>query len=270
MPRTAFITGSSRGIGKAIGLRLAKAGYNIIIAAKTVKPHPKLPGTIITAAEEIEAAGGKAMPVAVDIRSEEMVSDAVSKAVSEFGGIDILINNASAISLTPIEDTSMKRYDLMQDINVRGTYMVSKYCIPHLKNGINPHILTLSPPIDLRPKWFQGHIAYTMSKYGMSMNVIGQAKELKSVGIASNALWPQTIIATTAVRNILGGESMIQSSRHTTIIADAAWVILNRQSNECTGNFFIDEEVLREEGIIDFSKYAVNPSKNLLKDLFLD
>lgn len=268
--KTVFITGASRGIGKAIGLRLAKEGANIVIAAKTAEPHPKLAGTIYTAAEEMEAVGGKALPVIVDIRSEEMVQDAVQLAVKTFGGIDILINNASAISLTPIEDTTMKRYDLMHEINVRGTFMVGKHCIPHLRKGNNPHILTLSPPLNLRPEWFGAHLAYTMSKYGMSMTVLGQANQLKTDGIAANALWPQTTIATAAVKNLLGGEAMMQASRTPAIMGDAAFAILSRDSRTCTGNFFIDEDVLREEGVTDFKPYAVNPEKTLFKDLFVE
>jgi len=267
--RTAFITGASRGIGKAIALKLAAAGYNIVVAAKTAEPQPTLEGTIYTAAAEIEAAGGKALPVIVDIRDEEAVQNAVAQSVSVFGGIDILVNNASAISLTDIDQTSMKRYDLMHDINVRGTYMVSKYCIPHLRKGNNPHILTLSPPLNFRPEWFGPHLAYTMSKYGMSMTVFGQAEALKHDGVAANALWPQTIIATAAVRNLLGGEPLIQASRWPSIMADAAWAIVNRDSHLCTGNFFIDENVLREEGITDFSAYAVNPEATLMPDLFI-
>lgn len=267
--KTAFISGASRGIGKAIALRLAKAGANIAIAAKTAEPHPKLEGTIYSAAEEIEAAGGKALPIIVDIRSDDMVADAVQKTVDTFGGIDILINNASAIGLTQIESTKMKRYDLMHDINVRGTFMVSRYCIPHLKKEKNPHILTLSPPINMDPKWFGNHLAYTMSKYSMSMTVIGQAEELKPYGVAANALWPQTAIATAAVKYALGGDAMIQHSRTVDIMSDAAWVILNRDSKTCSGNFFIDEAVLKEEGVTDFTKYAVDQEKELFTDLFL-
>ena len=267
--RTAFITGSSRGIGKAIALKLAAQGCNIVVAAKTAEPHPKLAGTIFTAADEIEKAGGKALPVVVDIRSEEMIQNAVNKAVETFGGIDILINNASAISLTPIEQTTQKRYDLMHEINVRGTFLVSKACIPHLKKSDNPHILTLSPPLNLDPKWFGAHLAYTMSKYGMSMTVLGQSNELKSSGIAANALWPQTTIATAAIMNLLGGDAIVQASRKPEIMADAAAIILNKDSKECTGNFFIDETVLKENGITDFEQYAVNPNNALMKDLFI-
>ena len=267
--RTAFITGASRGIGKEIAIRLAKEGYNIAIAAKTTTPHPKLDGTIYTAAKEIEEAGGKALPLIVDIREEQMIQDAVDKTVSTFGGIDILINNASAIGLTMIEDTKMKRYDLMHDINVRGTFLVSKVCVPHLKKGNNSHILTLSPPIDMDPKWFGSHLAYTMSKYAMSMSVIGQAEELKKHGVAANALWPKTTIATAAVKNLLGGDSLIQVSRKPSIMADAAYEVLNMDSAKVTGNFFIDEYVLMDAGVKDFTKYAVNPEMSLMKDLFL-
>ncbi len=268
--KTAFITGASRGIGKAIALRLAKEGANIVIAAKTAEPHPKLPGTIYTAAEEIENAGGKALPVIVDIRFEEMVDKAVDEAIATFGGIDIVVNNASAISLTPIETTAMKRYDLMQDINTRGTFMVSQKCIPFLKKADNPHILTMSPPLNMNSRWFGAHLAYTMSKFGMSMTVLGQFHQLKDDGIAANALWPRTTIATAAINNLLGGEEMMQKSRKPEIMGDAAFVILSRDSRQCTGNFFIDEDVLREEGVEDFTKYAVNPKKELTRDGFLD
>ncbi len=267
--KTAFITGSSRGIGKAIALKLANNGFNIVVAAKTAEPHPKLDGTIFTAAEEIEKTGVKALPIVVDIRDEEMVNEAVNKTVKEFGGIDVLVNNASAIGLTPTEQTSMKRYDLMHDINVRGTFMVSKTCIPHLKNSENPHILTLSPPLNLDPSWFGAHLAYTMSKFGMSMTVLGQSNELKSKGIAANALWPKTTIATAAVKNLLGGDALIQASRTPEIMADAAFEIIKQNSKECTGNFFIDEDLLRNKGITDFKKYAVNPEMSLMKDLFV-
>ncbi len=267
--KTAFITGSSRGIGKAIALKLAKEGCNIVVAAKTAEPHPKLEGTIYSAAEEIEKEGGNALPLVVDIRSEEMIQDAVSKTIETFGGIDILINNASAISLTPIEQTTQKRYDLMHEINVRGTFLVSKACIPHLKKSENPHILTLSPPLNLDPKWFGAHLAYTMSKYGMSMTVLGQSNELKSSGVAANALWPKTTIATAAIMNLLGGDAIVQASRKPDIMADAAYLILNKNSKECTGNFFIDEDLLKENGVTNFDQYAVNPNNSLMKDLFL-
>lgn len=269
MKKTAFITGGSRGIGKAIALNLAALGYNIAIAAKTTEPHPKLPGTIYTAAEEIEAAGGTALALKTDIRDEENVKASIAKTVETFGGIDILVNNASAINLLPTEHVSMKRYDLTADINVRGTFMVSKYCIPHLKKSDNPHILTLSPPLNLDPVWFARHLAYTMSKYGMSMTVLGLAEELKDYRIAVNALWPKTTIATVAVLNLPGGKMFYDSSRKPKIMADAAEEILSRNSTECTGNFFIDEDVLREKGIADFSEYAMNLDRELLPDLFL-
>ena len=267
--KTAFITGSSRGIGKAIALKLAKEGYNIVVASKTNDPHPTLEGTIHQTAQEVEALGVKALPLVVDIRSEEMVQEAVTKAVETFGGIDVLVNNASAISLRGIERTSMKRYDLMHEINVRGTFMVSKHCIPHLKKSDNPHILSLAPPINLDPKWFSEYSAYTMSKYGMSMTVIGQAAELKQFGIASNGLWPQTIIATAAISNVVGDEKMLQACRKPSIMADAALEVIKKDSKEHTGNFFIDEEVLKEEGVTDFDQYAVNSKVPLIDDLFL-
>ena len=268
--KTAFISGASRGIGKAIALRLAQEGANIVVAAKTAEPHPKLDGTIYSAAEEIEAAGGQALPLIVDIRSEDIVKDAVEKAYDHFGGIDILVNNASAINLSKTTELPMKRYDLMQSINVRGTFMVSKYCIPHLQKSSNPHILTLSPPLNLKPEWFGAHLGYTMAKYGMSMTVLGLADELKSDGIAVNALWPQTTIATAAVKFALGGDAMIQCSRTPAIMADAAYAVLSREARNCTGNFFIDEDVLREGGMEDFEHYAVNREKTLFKDLFVE
>ncbi len=268
--KTVFISGASRGIGKAIALRFAKEGANIVVAAKTAEPHPKLDGTIYTAAEEIEAAGGKALPLIVDIRSEDVVKSAVEKAYDHFGGIDILVNNASAINLSNTDDLPMKRFDLMHSINVRGTYMVSKYCLPYLRKGSNSHILTLSPPLNLKPEWFGAHLGYTMAKYGMSMTVLGLADELKKDGVAANALWPQTTIATAAVKFALGGDAMIQCSRTPEIMADAAYAIVNRDSKSCTGNFFIDEDVLRETGVEDFGAYAVDPSKTLFKDLFVE
>ena len=268
--KTAFISGASRGIGKAIALKLASEGANIVIAAKTAEPHPKLEGTIYTAAEEIEAAGGKALPVIVDIQYEDMVQAAIEKAVDTFGGIDILVNNASAINLSKTEDLPMKRFDLMHQINVRGTFMVSKLCIPYLKKSTNGDILTLSPPLNMKPEWFGAHLAYTMAKYGMSMTVLGLAEELKADGIAANALWPQTTIATAAVKFALGGDSMIACSRTPDIMADAALEILTRDSRSCTGNFFIDEDILRENGITDFTPYAIDPSKTLFKDLFVE
>src|SRR5215216_167531 len=268
--RTVLITGGSRGIGKAIALRLAKAGANIAIAAKTAEPHPKLEGTIYTAAKEIETLGVKALPLQADIRNEEQIKSAIEQTVKTFGGIDILINNASAINLLPAEQLETKRFDLMQEINVRGTFLVSKYCIPYLKQSANPHILNLSPPLNLNSKWFAQHVAYTMSKYGMSMIVLGLAEELKKYKIAVNALWPKTTIATAAVQNLLGGDYLIQRSRKPEIVAEATYHILSKSSAECTGNFFIDEEVLMKEGITDFSSYAVNPQQELMKDLFVE
>lgn len=267
--KTVFITGASRGIGKAIALRLSKEGANIIVAAKSVEENPALGGTIYSAAEEIEKAGGKALAVQCDIRDELQIQNAVDKAVEKFGGIDILINNASAITLTNTEKTEPKRFDLMHDINVRGTFFVSKACIPYLKSGKNPHILTLSPPVNLDTKWFANHLAYTMSKYNMTMIAMGLAAELKKYNIASNSLWPKTTIATAAVRNLLGGDALVNMSRIPEIIADAAYYILSKSSEECTGNTFIDEEVLFTEGITDLSSYAVQPGVKLYPDLFL-
>jgi len=268
--RTAFITGASRGIGKSIALRLAKNGANIVIAAKSVEENPKLGGTIFSAAEEIKKAGGKALPVQCDIRFEDQIQNAIDKAVAQFGGIDIVVNNASAISLTPTEQTEPKRFDLMHDINVRGTFLVTKACIPHLKRSSNGHILTLSPPINLNPKWFAGHVAYTLTKYSMSMMAIGWAAELKQYRIASNALWPRTTIDTAAVRNLLGGEALAKMSRTPDILADAAYYILTKPSADCTGNCFIDEDVMATEGITDLSHYNVAPGANLYRDLFVD
>lgn len=267
--KTVFITGSSRGIGKAIALRLANEGANIIVAAKTVTPHPKLEGTIYTTAEEIEKAGGKALAIQLDVRNEENVKDAIKMAANHFGGIDALINNASAINLSKTPDIPMKRYDLIHDINVRGTFIMSKHAIPYLKKGNNPHILNLSPPINMEPKWFGAHLAYTMSKYNMSMIAIGLAEELKVDGIAANTLWPKTTIATAAVKYALGGEAMMQCSRTPEIMADAVYYILSKPSLECTGNNFIDEDVVVAEGITDLDKYAVDTSKELMIDLFL-
>jgi citronellol/citronellal dehydrogenase len=268
--KTILITGGSRGIGKAIAMRLAKEGANIAIAAKTAEPHPKLEGTIYTAAEEIETFGVKCLPLQCDIRSEEQIQAAVDKTVETFGGIDVLINNASAINLTSTEQTEPKRFDLMHDIQIRGTFFMSRACIPHLKKSANAHILNLSPPINLNPKWFAQHLAYTMSKYGMSMIVLGLSEELKQYKIAANALWPQTTIATAAVQNLLGGDFLMQMSRTPDIVAEAAYHILKQPSTECTGNFFIDEDVLKKEGINDFSAYAVNSEKELMKDIFID
>lgn len=267
--KTVFITGASRGIGKAIALRLAAEGANIVIAAKSIEENPKLGGTIYSAAQEIEEAGGEALPVQCDIRDEIQIQHAVEKAVEKFGGIDILINNASAISLTPTEQTDTKRFDLMHDINVRGTFFVSKACIAYLKKGNNAHILNLSPPINPDNKWFGAHAAYTISKYNMTMIALGLAAELKKYSIAANTLWPKTTIATAAVKNILGGDALMKMSRKPEIMADAAFYILQKPANECTGNTFIDEDVLTAEGITEFDKYAITPGGRLYKDLFL-
>jgi citronellol/citronellal dehydrogenase len=267
--KTLFITGASRGIGLAIGLRAARDGANVAIIAKTSEPNPKLPGTIFTAAKEIEAAGGKALPVMTDIRFEEQVAAAVAKTVETFGGIDIVVNNASAISLTGTEMTDMKRYDLMHGINTRGTFLVSKLCIPHLKKAQNPHVLNLSPPLNMETRWFAPHTAYTMAKFGMSMCVLGMAGEYKSAGIAFNALWPRTTIATSAIKNLLGGDQVMKGSRKPEIIADAAYVIFNRPAKECTGNFFVDDDVLASTGKTDLSEYAMDPTAKLLPDFFV-
>jgi citronellol/citronellal dehydrogenase len=266
--RTLFITGASRGIGKAIALRAAADGANVVIAAKTTEPHPKLPGTIYTAAEEIEAAGGRALPLQVDIRDEEQVRQAVEKTVEAFGGLDVLVNNASAINLTGTLETPMKRFDLMWGVNARGTFVCSQAAIPHLKKSSNPHILTLSPPLNLNPKWFKHHGAYTMAKYGMSLCVLGMAEEFRGDGIAINALWPRTVIATAALA-MLGGRIKPENCRKPEIMADAAHVILTRDSRS-TGNFYIDDEVLASAGVTDLDPYAVQPGAELLKDLFLD
>jgi citronellol/citronellal dehydrogenase len=269
--KTLFITGASRGIGLAIALRAARDGANVAIAAKTAKPHPKLPGTIYTAAEEIEKAGGKALPLVCDIRFEEQVAAAVKQTVERFGGIDVCVNNASAIQLTGTLETDMKRYDLMNGINARGTYLTGRLCIPHLKKSANPHILTLSPPLDLTPQWFAMHVAYTMAKYGMSMCTLGWSEEFRKDGIAANSLWPRTTIATAAVR-MLGGDPFLKKSRTPEIMADAAYAIVTKPSREFTGRFCIDEAVLRDAGVSDFSKYAAVPGtkdSDLLPDFFL-
>ncbi len=271
--KTLFITGASRGIGLAIALRAARDGANIAIAAKSDRPHPKLPGTIHTAAAEIEAAGGKALPMQVDIRDEDLVADAAKRCADRFGGIDILVNNASAISLTSTLETPMKRFDLMFGVNVRGTFVCSQACIPYLKQsaraGRNPHILNLSPPLNMKAHWFAPHVAYTMAKYGMSMCVLGMAEELKSDGIAVNALWPRTIIATAALNVIALADPKL--GRTPEIMADAAHAVLTRDAKRCTGNFFIDDEVLRESGVADLDRYAVNPgNKNFIPDFFVD
>ncbi len=267
--KTLFITGASRGIGLAIGLRAARDGANVAIAAKTAEAHPKLEGTIYTAAAEIEKAGGKALPLICDIRHEEQVAEAVAKTVQTFGGIDICVNNASAISLTGTLATDMKRYDLMHQINTRGTFLTSKTCIPHLAKAANPHILMLSPPLDMSPKWFGRHVAYTMAKYGMSMCVLGMAEELKPQGIAVNALWPRTTIATAAVNNLLGGDKLMRMSRTPDILADCAHLIFTQPSREFTGRFCIDDTLLTEFGVTDLDKYRADPSQNLAPDFFV-
>lgn len=268
--KTVLITGGSRGIGKSIALRLASEGANIVIASKTTEPHPRLEGTIYSAAEEIDRAGpGKVLAIQADIRDEEKVANAVSEALDKFGGLDILINNASAINLASTEHLDIKKYDLMQDINVRGTFLMCQACIPALKKSSNPHILNISPPLNIDRKWFPKHLAYTISKYGMSMIVLGLSSELKKYRIGVNALWPKTIIATAAIRNLPGGEDLIKHSRKPEIVADAAYYILKQPSDKCTGNFFVDEEVLRENGIDDMGKYSEHPGANLMPDLFL-
>jgi citronellol/citronellal dehydrogenase len=267
--KTLFITGASRGIGLAIALRAARDGANVAIAAKTAEPHPKLEGTIYTAAKEIEDAGGKALPLIVDVRDEAGVVAAVEKTVAEFGGIDICVNNASAIQLTGTLETDMKRYDLMHQINTRGTYLTSKSCIPYLKKASNPHVLNLSPPLDMAPKWFGSHVAYTMAKYGMSMCALGMAEEFRGDGIAFNALWPRTGIATAAIRNALAGDEGMRQCRTVEIMSDAAYWIFNQPSRQCTGNFFIDDVLLYAAGERDFDKYRVDPSRELMRDFFV-
>jgi citronellol/citronellal dehydrogenase len=267
--KTLFITGASRGIGLAIALRAAKDGANVAIAAKTSEPNPKLPGTIYTAAEEIEKAGGRALPVVCDIRFEEQVQAAVEQTVARFGGIDICVNNASAISLTGTLQTDMKRYDLMNQINARGTYLTSRTCIPHLKRAANPHVLMLSPPLDMSPKWFRGHTAYSMAKYGMSMCVLGMAAEFADEGIAFNALWPRTGIATAAIRNALAGDEGMKHCRTVDILSDAAYTIFDKPAREFSGNFLIDDNFLSENGVTDFDRYRVDPTKDLMPDFFV-
>ncbi len=266
--KTLFISGGSRGIGRAIALRAARDGANVVLAAKTVTPHPRLPGTIEDAAAEVEAQGGRALPLQLDIRDDAAVTEAVRKAEDHFGGIDIVVNNASAISLTPTPDTEMKRFDLMMQVNIRGTFAVTRACLPALKNAANPHVLTLSPPPSLDPTWYGPHVAYTISKMGMSLCVLGWAEEFRSFGIAANALWPRTVIDTAALA-MLGGAVRPKNCRTPQIVADAAHAILTRPAQDCSGNFFIDEEVLREQGVTDFSGYAVDPSEPLLPDLFV-
>lgn len=270
--KTLFITGATRGIGLEIAKRAAQDGANIVIAAKTTEPHPKLPGTIYTAAEEVEAAGGKALPVKTDIRNDDELLNAIEQAVSTFGGIDICVNNASAINLTGTEATDMKRYDLMHQINGRGTFLTSKLCIPHLKKAENPHVLNLAPPLDMDIKWFENHAAYTLAKFTMSIYAWAMAAEFKKAGIAFNCLWPRTTIATSAVKNLLGGEQMVSQSRTPDIMGDAAHVILTKNSREFTGNFCIDDIVLAEAGVTDFGKYAVTPDTpyaKLMPDFFV-
>ncbi len=267
--KTLFITGASRGIGKAIGLAAAREGANVVIAAKSDVPNPKLPGTIHTAAAEMERAGGQALAVKCDIRDEVEIAAAVKAAAERFGGIDVLVNNASAIFLAGTVETPMKRYDLMHQVNTRGTYACSQACIPFLAKAPNPHVLNLSPPLSMKARWFAPHVAYTMAKYGMSMCVLGMAEELREKGIAVNALWPRTVIATAAL-NLLGGDEMARHGRTPEIVADAALAVLRRDARACTGNFFVDEDVLRAEGVTDFGKYAVKPGEELFPDFFLD
>ena len=267
--KTLFITGGGRGIGLAIALRAARDGANIAILGKTAEPHPRLPGTVFTAAAELEAAGGQALALVGDVRSEEGVLAAVAETVARFGGIDILVNNASAVSPTPTPMTDMKRFDLMHQVNTRGTFLCSKACLPHLLKGANPHILNLAPPLDMQAKWFAPHVAYTMAKFGMSLCTLGMAEEFREAGVAVNALWPLTAIDTAAIRNLLGGPELTRACRKAEIMGDAAWEILRRPARSCTGRFFIDEEVLREAGITDFSAYAVDPTVPPVADYFL-
>ena len=267
--KTLLITGGTRGIGLAIALRAARDGANVVILGKTAEPHPKLPGTVFSAAEEIRAAGGGALAVVGDVRSEEQVLAAVAQTLERFGGLDILVNNASAIALTGTLDTELKRYDLMHQVNARGTFLCSKACLPHLRKAGNPHILTLSPPLDLQARWFAHSLAYSLAKFGMSLCTLGMAAEFKEAGIAVNSLWPLTTIDTAAVRNLVGGPSVARASRKADIMADAAWFILNRPARSCTGTFFIDEEVLRAEGVTDFAPYASEPGVPLAGDFFL-
>jgi citronellol/citronellal dehydrogenase len=267
--KTLFVTGASRGIGLAIALRAARDGANIAIAAKTAEPHKHLPGTIYTAAKEIEDAGGKALPLIVDVRDEANVFEAVERTVARFGGIDICVNNASAIQLTGVEATDMKRYDLMHQINARGTFLTSKACIAHLKRAANPHVLMLSPPLDMSPRWFGAHVAYTMAKFGMSMCVLGMAEEFKADGIAFNALWPRTGIATAAIRFALAGDEGMRQCRTVEIMADAAHAIFVKPSREFSGNFLIDDSILYAEGVRDFEKYRVDPTRPLMPDFFV-
>jgi citronellol/citronellal dehydrogenase len=267
--KTIVMSGGSRGIGLAIALRAARDGANVTLLAKTAVPHPRLSGTIYTAAEEIEAAGGHALAVVGDVRDERAVDDAVERAVALFGGIDVVVNNASAIDVSPSATISMKRYDLMQDVNTRGTFLLSRMCVPYLREALNPHVLTLSPPLSLDPRWYGPHLAYTLAKFGMSMCTLGMAAEHSGSGIAFNSLWPRTIIATAAVRNVLGGEAAMARSRRPEIVADAAHAILTRPARMTTGNFFIDDEVLAAEGVTDLSGYAYVQDADRRPDLFL-
>jgi citronellol/citronellal dehydrogenase len=267
--KTLFITGASRGIGLAIGLRAARDGANIAIAAKTAQPHPKLVGTIYTAAEDIERAGGKALPLVVDVRDEAMVKNALDTTAQKFGGIDIVVNNASAISLTSVVDTDMKRFDLMHQINARGTFVVSKWAILYLEKAANPHILMISPPLDMKEKWFAPHTAYSMAKFGMSLVVLGLAGELREKGVAVNALWPRTIIATAAIANLLGGEERMRQARKPDIMADAAYAVFTSPSRQLTGHFLIDDTFLAQHGVTDFGRYRVDPTEELAQDFFL-
>ncbi len=267
--KTLFITGASRGIGLAIGLKAARDGANVAIAAKTDTPHPKLPGTIHTAAREIEAAGGNALPLVVDVRDEESVKTAIERTVATFGGLDVVVNNASAIQLTPVTQTDMRRFDLMHQINARGTFVTSKHAIPHLEKAANPHILMLSPPLDMQEKWFAPYTAYTMAKFGMSLVVLGLAGELRAKGIAVNALWPRTTIATAAVKNLLGGDMLMRRSRTPEILADAAYAVFNKPAKNFTGHFLIDDTFLAGEGVTDFDHYRVDPAQSLQQDFFV-
>jgi citronellol/citronellal dehydrogenase len=267
--KTLFITGASRGIGLAIGLRAARDGANVAIAAKTTTPHPKLPGTIHTAAEEIEKAGGKALALVVDVRDEDNVKAAIDETAAAFGGLDVVVNNASAIQLTPVAQTDMRRFDLMHQVNARGTFLTSKHAVPHLAKAANPHILMLSPPLDMQEKWFAPYTAYTMAKFGMSLVVLGLAGELRAKGIAVNALWPRTTIATAAVRNLLGGDTLMRRSRTPDILAEAAYAIFSKPAKSFTGNFLIDDTFLAGEGVSDFDRYRVDPSQSLQQDFFV-
>lgn len=267
--KTLFVTGGSRGIGLAIAKRCAAEGANVVIAAKTSEPHPKLPGTIYTAAEEIEAAGGKALPLVVDVREDASVEAAIAKTIDTFGGIDMLLNNASAINLAPTSKIDMKRFDLMHEVNARATFLVSKLALPHLAKSSNPHILTLSPPLDMKEKWFAPHLAYSMAKFGMSLVVLGLAGEVRSQGIAVNALWPRTTIDTSAVRNLLGGDALVRASRTPDILAEAAYLIFSKPARDFTGNFIIDDTFLAAEGIADFDQYRVDPTQPLQVDFFV-